>query len=127
MKFLGYIFIILFAQTSLAQKDSVYSGSEQMPEYKGGNVEMMRFIHKNLGYPECPKGIVGCFKCYMSFVVSATGKLKDIKILKGIKDCPEIDAEALRVMNMMPDWIPAKRLGVTVDFKMNLPIIFTLK
>ena len=136
MRLFIYIFIILFAEGSLAQNNSVRSSGlyEQMPVYPGGNGEMMKFISKNMNYSvctkasqDCSKGLVGCHKMYLSFIVSESGKIKEAKVLKGIKDCPESDIEVLRVLNLMPNWIPATINGKPSDCKMNLPMNIMLK
>ena len=122
---------VSLAQTiAAAREDSVKVGCsspEEMPVYPGGVGEMMKFISKNMNNPNCPVRSIGCFKCYLSFIVSASGKLEDIKVVKGVEDCPDYEIEAMKVLKMMPNWKPALRLGVPIDCKMNLPISVMLK
>ncbi|TAE04793.1 MAG: energy transducer TonB, partial [Bacteroidetes bacterium] len=61
---------------------------------------------------------------YVRFVVTKTGKIKDITLLKGIKDCPQCDREALRLVALMPDWTPAEREGKPFETQFSLPIVF---
>jgi periplasmic protein TonB len=61
---------------------------------------------------------------YVRFVVTETGKIKDIILLKGIKDCPQCDREALRLVGKMPDWTPAEREGKPFETQFSLPITF---
>ena len=127
---------MLFAKVSLAQSDSIIDCVlfETMPEYIGGNGEMIKFIAKNINYSECAKaskecakGLVGYHKIYVNFIVTSIGTIKDAKVLKGIKDCPEADTEALRVVNLMTNWKPASCNGKPRDCKMNLPMNIMLK
>lgn len=136
MKIFIYIFIVLFAKVSVAQlNDSVnliasksdFKGCEAIPEYFGGNTEMLKFIAKNMNYSKCNPDIVGCHKIFLSFVVSESGKIKDAKVIKGIEECQDANNEALRVLNLMPNWKPAFKEGKPIDFKMNLPMYITLK
>jgi TonB family protein len=108
-----------------AGADSVYTTADVMPEFQGGQVKMLKFISKNLQYPEIAKraGIQG--KVLITFVVDKTGKIKNAKVLEGIgTGC---DEEALRVINKMPKWIPGKLNGKKVDVQITLPIMFKLQ
>ena len=98
---------------------------EQMPEFPGGQEKLHAFLAENIKYPESAKesGIQGTV--YVTFVVRKDGRISDAKILRGIgADC---DEEALRVVNKMPRWKPAKQRGKNVDVQFNLPIGFKLE
>lgn len=107
--------------------DSVdYANLEKVPQFPGGNQAMSSFILKNINYPESAKtnGISGI--CYVSFKVNENGKLSDLKVLKGVKDCIECDMEAIRTIQLLPDWIPAKQKGNAIKLRYMLPIKFIL-
>lgn len=129
MKLFVYIIIILFANVSLAQKDSVevFSNPQTSPEFPGGLVAQTKFIKDNFMYPTSAKekGISG--KCYVSFVIDTIGQIKNIKVLKGIKDCSECDEEAIRLTSVMPNWIPASLNGKTVECRINYQVNFIMK
>ena len=98
---------------------------EQMPEFPGGQEKLHSFLAENIKYPESAKknGIQGTV--YVTFIVRKDGRISDAKILRGIgADC---DEEALRVVNKMPSWKPAKQRGKNVDVQFNLPIGFKLE
>lgn len=98
---------------------------EQMPEFPGGQEKLHAFLASTIKYPESAKesGIQGTV--YVSFIVRKDGRISDAKILRGIgADC---DEEALRVVNKMPRWKPAKQRGKNVDVQFNLPIGFKLE
>lgn len=101
-----------------------FTNVEQMPTFMGGEKELMAFISKNLKYPVSAQenGIQG--RVSIRFVVTATGDISDVKILRGID--PACDKEAVRVVKSMPKWIPGKQNGRNVAVYFTLPIIFTL-
>lgn len=98
--------------------------AEQMPEFPGGESSMRSYIQSNLQYPTMAResGIQGTV--YVTFVVSKTGNISDIKVLRGIGG--GCDEEAVRVIKSMPGWIPGKQNGKAVPVQFNLPIKFIL-
>lgn len=98
---------------------------EQMPEFPGGEIELLKFLKKNLNYPKRPKelGITGTV--YVEFIINTDGTMTDLKIAKGVY--PDIDKEAIRVVSLMPKWIPGSQRNQPVPVGMRLPIRFTLK
>ena len=99
--------------------------SEVMPKAQGAEKGMMLYIIKNIIYPDKSKenGISGTV--YVTYVVSVDGSLRDIRVLRGV--APEINREAIRVVNEMPPWTPGFQNGFPVDVQFNLPIKFTLR
>ncbi|RLD68021.1 MAG: hypothetical protein DRI84_00770 [Bacteroidetes bacterium] len=94
------------------------------PSYPGGDQARISFIAENTVYPEIAKKDTLQGMVYVSFIVSKDGSLKDLKVLRGVS--PEIDAEALRVVSIMPNWIPAEKDGENVDFEFTIPFRFVL-
>jgi len=107
--------------------DEVFTIVEQMPSFPGGEAELSKYLSKNIRYPQMEKdaGISGTV--YVSFVVNREGKIKDAKILRGVKGGPGMDKEALRVIESMPSWSVGKQNGRPVQVQFNLPIKFSLK
>lgn len=97
---------------------------EQMPQFVGGIDSLMTFIQRNLSYPvEAVKdGIQG--RVILRFVVNKKGKVVDARVMRGID--PFCDKEALRVIRLMPDWIPGKQNGRNVSTYFTIPIVFRL-
>lgn len=95
---------------------------EQIPQFKGGENALREFIDNNLKYPELSEenGIEG--RVILRFVVKKDGSISDIQILRGLDSL--CDAEAIRVIQLMPDWIPGKQNGQTVPVYYTLPISF---
>ncbi len=109
------------------QKPFENSADEVMPEFQGGVMEMMKFIQKNLEYPKIAKeaGLSG--KCFIRFVVSKDGLIKNVNIASGVPGCIECDVEAIRVIYAMPKWKPGMQKGKAVNVYYNLPINFQLR
>jgi TonB family protein len=86
---------------------------------------MVSWIIENLKYPgEALKNkITG--KVNVDFMVSSTGKIKNVKVNKPVD--PLLDAEAKRVISSMPDWKPGSQAGKTVDVQVMVPVEFKLK
>jgi protein TonB len=81
----------------------------------------------NIHYPqaELKQGIQGTV--YVNFIVEKDGSLSNMRILKGVANGPALDAEALRVMALMPKWHPGSQNGKPVRVAYNLPIRFLMK
>jgi TonB family protein len=97
------------------------------PTFPGGQEALMRFIHTNITYPESAieLGIEG--KVYVLFYVEKDGKVGNVEILKGIA-CPAIEQEALRVVSILPNWIPGSTdTSLATRTVMHIPISFALE
>lgn len=106
------------------EEEKPFTVVEQMPEYPGGDEARVRFLRDNIQYPQLAResGITGTV--YVTFVVNKDGRLTNFKILRGVGG--GCDEEAIRVLKMMPPWIPGRQGGKTVPVQFNLPIRFTL-
>jgi TonB family protein len=94
------------------------------PMFDGGFDAMMEFIRKNMKYPVSARrmGISGTV--YTNFIVEEDGTLSNVLVERGISaDC---DHEAVRVILLMPKWVPAKENGKPVRSEYTLPIKFKL-
>ena len=98
---------------------------EQMPQFPGGEKEMMKFIHNNLRYPSlaAENGIQGTV--IVNFVVDHDGKITRIKVVRGIGG--GCDEEAMRVLSKMPAWSPGRQGGKPVLVSYTVPIKYVLQ
>ncbi len=104
--------------------NEVFMLVEQPPVYPGGMAKLYDFLSRNIRYPEEAKQKKIQGKVFVSFVVNTDGSIDRIRVLKGIgAGC---DEEAVRVMSVMPNWIPGKQSGRPVAVQYNLPIDFKL-
>ncbi len=95
---------------------------EEMPMYPGGDKAMLSWISNSIKYPgEAIKGnIKGLVN--VSFIVSSSGKVINVKVVKSVH--PLLDAEAIRVISNMPDWKPGSQNGKTVGVEYMVPVDF---
>jgi len=57
-------------------------------------------------------------------IVEKDGSLSNARVLRGIGG--GCDEEAVRVIKMMPNWIPGRQRGTPVRVQFNLPFGFIL-
>ena len=110
-------------QTPVEQDDNVLRTVEQLPEFPGGMVEFMKWLTRNLRYPNMAlqQKIEG--KVVVSFIVNKDGSIANPKVEKSVN--PMLDNEALRVIRMMPNWKPGimdekpcrTMIAIPVNFK----------
>ena len=105
-------------------ENGVYMVCDQMPMYPGGMQELMKYLQKNIQYPQDAKekGIQG--RVIVQFIVEKDGTINDTKVVRKID--PSLDNEALRVINAMQKWEPGKHKGEAVSVKYTVPVAFKL-
>ena len=98
---------------------------EEMPSYPGGDAALLKYIGEHTQYPEVAKenNIQG--RVIIRFCVTAKGGVSQVSVLKGVD--PELDKEAIRVVNTLPTFKPGKQGGKPVPVWYMVPITFTLK
>ena len=127
------LFILMLCFTALATAgaqqtekpcDKVYDIVEVMPQFPGGQGELMKFLRNNVKYPAeaQKKKIEG--RVIVTFVVNKKGRIIDTTVERSAH--PLLDAEALRVIKRMPKWKPGRVNGEPVNVKYRLPITFKL-
>ena len=116
---------IIVEEKKPVEENKVFTAVEQMPQFPGGEAELMKYIQKNLKYPPVAmeNNIQG--RVVVQFVVTKTGKIGEVKVARG-KD-PDLDKEAVRVVKSLPDFIPGKMNGQSVNVWYTLPITFKLQ
>lgn len=103
-------------------QDTVFSYTEKMPLFPGGSMAIFRFINQNIRYPESALKNKIQGKVIVQFIINNSGEVKNAKVIKGVS--PELDQEALRVVNSFPVWIPGEQHGKKVSVYQTIPIVF---
>lgn len=105
--------------------DQVFTVVEVMPEYPGGQGELLKYLAKSVKYPVIAQenGIQG--RVTASFIVEKDGSIRDIEVIRGVD--PSLDKEAVRVLSGMPNWTPGKQRGQDVAVKYTVPVTFRLQ
>jgi periplasmic protein TonB len=111
-------------QQIVGEEGQVFLMAEQMPEFPGGEREMLNYLNSNIKYPQMAResGIQGTV--FVKFVVEKNGSVSNVEILRGIGG--GCDEEALRVIKNMPKWNPGKQNGLAVRVYFNIPMKFRL-
>ena len=102
----------------------VFDVVEKMPEFPGGVQELLGFLSKTIKYPAEAEKAGKQGRVIATFVVRKDGSISDARVVKSVD--PLLDAEALRVINAMPAWIPGTQNGKPVNVKYTVPISFRL-
>ena len=106
-------------------EQEIFQIVEEMPAFPGGEGKLMEYVAKNIKYPQIARetGIQG--RVFVGFVVEPDGKITNIEVAKGVGGgCSE---EAVRVIKMMPNWIPGEAFGKKVRVTYTLPVNFRLQ
>ncbi|EJX03610.1 TonB family protein [gut metagenome] len=97
---------------------------EQMPEYPGGMSALMKYLGDHVKYPTEAQKAKEQGRVIVQFVVETDGSVSNIKVVRSVS--PLLDAEAIRVMSMMPKWKPGMQRGEAVRVKFTVPVTFRL-
>jgi TonB family protein len=111
-------------QFQVTGNDTVYSRVDEMPKFPGGFEAFEKLKLSNMNYPQELKNIGIEGNVIASFTIAQDGSISGIKILKGVS--PSLDAEAIRVLKLMPSWYPAKVAGKPVKFMYWTSIEFSI-
>lgn len=99
-------------------------GKVVYPKFPGGEKGYRKWYYQNFEYPDRARrlGVEGCV--YVQFNVLEDGSVTDIKIVERVS--PELDAEALRLMKLMPKWTPGKNMEEGSKLQFVYPVNFEL-
>ena len=102
--------------------DKVYEVVDVMPEFPGGETELLKYMARNVKYPAESIKNKEEGSLSLSFIINKDGSLSDIKVVKILT--PLLDAEAVRVVKNMPKWTPGKVKGKVVRVAYTTPITY---
>jgi len=104
--------------------DEFFMVVENMPEFPGGDLGLMKYIQQNVKYPPIAKEYNITGKVYVQFIVDKSGTVTNVKVVRGVDK--NLDAEAVRVVKSLPKYKPGKQRGKPVRVMFTIPINFTL-
>jgi protein TonB len=107
------------------QPEEVFKSVEQMPQFPGGEAELMRYLSSHINYPPmaAENGVQG--KVIVQFVVDKTGKVGEVKVVRSVDK--DLDKEAARVCASLPKFTPGRQNGRAVSVWYTLPVSFKLQ
>lgn len=115
--------VSLFGANSVfAQEDEPrFPGCDDPADVDCADMKMMQFVFSNLKHPDGNPG----GEVVASFMVTASGELAEVAIVESLT--PACDEEVIRIVNLMPNWLPAKVDGAATDMEWELVVKFTAK
>jgi|GEM_PF-5365086 len=106
-------------------KEKVFMIVDKMPQFPGGDNQLMNFISSTLRYPAQMQREGKEGRVLVQFIVDKNGNVNNAKVVKPVNF--EMDEEALRVVGLMPTWIPGEQKGEKVAVSYVIPISFKLR
>ena len=142
-----FLFSIITSFTNVEKNTSIedfigFEVTEEVPLFKGCdgsssrkeavecfNKKMMNHIKRNFTYPEeaLENNIQG--RVEVSFIINEVGVVKDIQANASNEKANEkkiLEAEAIRIVSLLPKFTPGKHQGKVVNVKYGLPITFKM-
>lgn len=107
-----------------SEKQGKIVSRKTLPVFAEGQESLKHFIQQNRKYPTkaFSKGVEGVVK--IKFLINESGKVLEAKLDKSIE--ASLDKEAIRLVELMPRWTPAKLDGVPIDYIYTIPIEFKI-
>ena len=103
----------------------IYDVVEKKASFPNGDGALMQWLKNNITYPPLcqEEGISGIVVA--SFVVNTDGSISNIKIVRSPNEL--LSKETIRLISIMPKWIPASQGGKIVRSRYSIPIMFRLR
>jgi len=111
-------------EITLKKDKEVFVVVEELPEFQGGFQALKAFVAATIKYPVVALENKIQDKVFVNFTVGKDGSVSNAKIAKSVD--PSLDAEALRIVEAMPNWKPGKQGGEAVEVAYTIPIEFNL-
>ena len=112
------------ASTDTLQSDVVpFQFADIKPSFNGGDAnKFSKWVNENLNYPENCKKEGICGRVTLTFTVTETGKVTDVKVLRGVHE--DLDKEALRVVSSSPELPECLRHKLSIAKKPALCLVY---
>ena len=109
----------------IEKAEEVFQSVEQMPQFPGGEIALMKFLQSHINYPPMASenGVQG--RVVVQFVVDKTGRVGEVKIVRSVDK--DLDKEAARVCASLPKFTPGRQNGQAVSVWYTLPVSFKLQ
>lgn len=108
----------------ITEEEDVFLVVEKKPLFKGGEEARIKYMSDNIEYPEAARQDSASGVVYISFIIEKNGEVSNPELIRSPH--PALGAEAIRVIENMPAWIPGEQRGKAVRVKFTMPIMFSL-
>lgn len=112
--------LLLCGNLDAQKKDKI-----EEPQFPGGRKELLKYMDQHLVYPSAMRDLSTEGEVVVEFFVERSGVISGVNVVKSLNK--EFDDEAIRLTRNMPRWIPGRKNGVLVRYKMTMPINFKIK
>ena len=99
-----------------------YSNLSQSPEFPGGMPALQAFVQQHVAEALQNDASVVGKRAYVQFRIKQDGTIDDIGLVRGDKEAYH---EAIKIVEQMPQWIPARRFGNPADAHFVLAFDFS--
>ena len=124
------IFLLLFLAINAClqqpKQKKIYDFAEQMPEFPGGEREMMNYIFKNWEVPEKQVPLLIRRSVAARFYIDADGSINEVKIVRSTAN-KVVDSCFIELIKNMPKWEAGKQDGKPVPVYFTIPLHFSLQ
>jgi TonB family protein len=123
LSFSALALLPLFSQAKYVKQQKIYQVMETdtMPTYKGGYMALLSYIDSTFVFPKIYEDASIQGRVICRFVVEPDGSISSIELIRGIDKY--LDEEVIRVLKLMPKWLPGKRNEIAVAVEYYLPVI----
>jgi TonB family protein len=116
----------MVVQTDTISENVIFGDvPEQTASFPGGMQKLQEFINENIQYTEEMNETCAQGRVIVQFVIEKDGTVTNPKVVRSID--PLFDKEALRIVSIMPKWIPARRNGNVIRTTYVVPVTFRVK
>jgi hypothetical protein len=102
----------------------IFTVVEEMPVFPGGEEARLEFIQKNLRLQQNSNMNSATSRIFLTFVIDTSGYVTNPCLLK--REFPDkfsdAEKEGLRILSIMPKWIPGKQAGIKVPVRFIMPL-----
>ena len=125
MKRCRWIVLLLSLVMVCSNVDAQKRDKIEEPQYPGGRKELLKYMEENMRYPDSMRDLDMEGEVVVEFYVERNGVISGVSVVKSVSK--EFDDEAIRLTRNMPRWIPGRKNGALVRYKMTMPINFKIK
>lgn len=119
------VVVVGYNDPAAKQPQKVFKVVDKMPQYPGGEAELVKYLAKSLKYPIIAQKNKEKGTVLVQMIIDESGNLSNIRVVK--RASAALDAEAVRVISSMPKWEPGTQKGQAVAVEYTIPISFRLQ
>jgi TonB family protein len=116
--------VTIIFENPVAQIDSIHAKPDVDPQFPGGQEKLLQHMQTHIRYPLAARNARVQGTVFVKYIVEPSGEISNVQIMRSVS--PELDEEAMRVVNLMPKWEPGLKDGAAVGVQYVLPVRFVM-